>query len=63
MYVSLKKFAPGAGISDKKMCRGGRGLCKIVQKVGALSPPHPGPPLPGIQLTGALRRFDVSLKL
>ena len=44
---AFKKCAPGAGISDKKMCRGGRGLCKIVQKVGALSPPHPGPPPPG----------------
>ena len=29
------------------MCRWGRGQCKIVQKVGALSPPHPGPPPPG----------------
>ena len=44
---AFEKCAPGAGISDKKMCRGGRGLCKIVQKVGALSPPHPGPPSRG----------------
>ena len=40
------------GLVTKKMCHGERGLCKIVQKVGALS--LPPPPLPWIQLTGAL---------
>ena len=39
----LKNVPRGAGINDKNVPRG-RGLCKIVQKVGALSPPHPPPP-------------------
>ena len=36
-----KNVPRGAGISDKKCAAGGAGLCKIVQKVGALYPPHP----------------------
>ena len=40
----LKNVPRGRGLVTKKMCRGGQGLCKLVQKVGALSPPHPAPP-------------------
>ena len=60
---AFKKCAPGAGISDKKMCRGGRGLCKIVQKVGALSPPHPAPPPPGDSIDWCISVFIISFTL
>ena len=53
ILFSKPKCCPaGWGLVTKKMCRGRRGVCKIVQKVAALSPPHPAP-LPEIQLTGA----------